>query len=125
MEDARNNNKKPRAIQLHLLPAGSISFYEPVEGLWEGIVKREPQYQSSSMGYRTRGRGHGGWGEESAMGWIEDVEAVVPFEPPAAATAAAQKANGDKSSSAHVSDSLPPGNRPPSLSYENVPVFSA
>ncbi len=54
-----------------------------MEGLWEGVVKREPPYQSS-MGHRAGGRGHGGWGEESAMGWIRDVEAVLPFEPPTA-----------------------------------------
>ncbi len=78
VEDANVNNRKPRAVKLRLLPAGSISFEQQVEGLWEGVVKREPC--QPSMARRSGGRGHGGWGEESAMGSIGDVKAVLPLE---------------------------------------------
>ncbi len=77
VEGENASNRKPRAVQLRLLPAGSISFEEIVEGLWEGVVKREP-YQPL-MGHRSGGgRGHGGRGEESVMGWIGDVKSVLP-----------------------------------------------
>ncbi len=81
VEGANVNNRKPRAVKLCLLPAGSISFEQQVEGLWEGVVKREPC--QPSKGHRSGGRGHGGWGEESAIGWIGDVKAVLPLEPSA------------------------------------------
>ncbi len=99
MENARGNSKKPRAVHLRLLPAGTISFEQPVDGLWEGIVKREP-YQPS-MGNRTGGRAHGGWGEHSAMGWIGDVKAVVPSEP---STAEQQTTHHQQPTTSPVSD---------------------